>query len=88
MVADLPAKSLTDEAPVYDQPTSEPAHLVSARDWKVDSVPRLVREEVEGALLGLLQHPTIASKKWVWKQYDHMVMSGCTVEPGSDAGVV
>jgi phosphoribosylformylglycinamidine synthase II len=88
VVADLPAKSLTDEAPVYDQPTSEPAHLASARDWKVDSVPGLAREEVEGALLGLLQHPTIASKKWVWKQYDHMVMSGCTVEPGSDAGVV
>ena len=40
VVADLPAKSLTDEAPVYDQPTSEPAHLASARDWKVDSIPR------------------------------------------------
>ena len=36
----------------------------------------------------MLRHPTIASKRWVWEQYDHMVMSGCTVEPGSDAGVV
>ena len=35
----------------------------------------------------MLRHPTIASKRWVWEQYDHMVMSGCTVEPG-DAGVV
>ena len=42
-----------------------------------------------GEALGkLLVHPTIASKRWVWQQYDHMVMSGCTVEPGSDAGVV
>jgi phosphoribosylformylglycinamidine synthase len=88
VVADLPAKSLTDEAPIYDQPASEPAHLVTAREWKVDSIPELGQEAVEGALLGLLTHPTIASKRWIWKQYDHMVMSGCTVEPGSDAGVV
>ena len=88
VVADLPAKSLTDEAPVYDQPTSEPAHLAQARDWKVDSIPQLPTEGVEEALVGLLTHPTIASKRWVWQQYDHMVMSGCKVEPGSDAGVV
>jgi phosphoribosylformylglycinamidine synthase len=43
---------------------------------------------VEASLGKLLAHPTIASKRWVWQQYDHMVMSGCTVEPGSDAGVV
>ena len=88
VVADLPAKSLTDEAPVYDQPTSEPAHLAVAREWNLSSVPELASGGVESALLGLLQHPTIASKRWVWKQYDHMVMSGCKVEPGSDAGVV
>jgi phosphoribosylformylglycinamidine synthase len=88
VVADLPAKSLTDEAPIYDQPATEPAHLATAREWKVDSIPELGQEAVEGALLGLLTHPTIASKRWIWKQYDHMVMSGCTVEPGSDAGVV
>jgi phosphoribosylformylglycinamidine synthase len=88
VVADLPAKSLTDEAPIYDQPATEPAHLAIAREWKVDSIPELDQKAVEGALLGLLTHPTIASKRWIWKQYDHMVMSGCTVEPGSDAGVV
>ena len=88
VVADLPAKSLTDEAPVYDQPTSEPAHLAVAREWNLASVPELASDGVESALLGLLQHPTIACKRWVWKQYDHMVMSGCKVEPGSDAGVV
>ena len=88
VVVDLPAKSLTDEAPVYDQPTSEPAHLAVAREWNLASVPELPSDGVESALHGLLQHPTIASKRWVWKQYDHMVMSGCKVEPGSDAGVV
>ena len=88
VVADLPAKSLTDEAPIYDQPASIPAHVAAARDWRVDSIPELSPDSVESSLLKLLAHPTIASKRWVWQQYDHMVMSGCTVEPGSDAGVV
>jgi phosphoribosylformylglycinamidine synthase len=88
VVADLPAKSLTDEAPIYDQPASEPVHVTEARNWQIDSVPELEPNEVAGALEKLLGHPTIGSKSWVWKQYDHMVMSGCTVEPGSDAGVV
>ena len=88
VVADLPAKSLTDEAPIYDQPASKPAHVAAARDWRVDSIPELSPDSVESSLLKLLAHPTIASKRWVWQQYDHMVMSGCTVEPGSDAGVL
>ena len=88
VVADLPAKSLTDEAPIYDQPASEPIHIQAARDWSIKSVPELAVESVESSLKKLLAHPTIASKRWVWQQYDHMVMSGCTVEPGSDAGVV
>ena len=88
VVADLPAKSLTDEAPVYDQPAQEPVHIAEAREWSVDSVPDLKSDGVGEALGKLLAHPTIASKRWVWEQYDHMVMSGCTVEPGSDAGVV
>ena len=88
VVADLPAKSLTDEAPVYDQPAEEPVHIAKAREWSVESVPDLKSDGVGEALDKLLVHPTIASKRWVWQQYDHMVMSGCTVEPGSDAGVV
>ena len=88
VVADLPAKSLTDEAPIYDQPASEPVHIQAAREWTINSVPELPAESVESSLNKLLAHPTIASKRWVWQQYDHMVMSGCTVEPGSDAGVV
>ena len=88
VVADLPAKSLTDEAPVYDQRLRSLCILREARDWSVESVPDLKSDGVGEALGKLLVHPTIASKRWVWQQYDHMVMSGCTVEPGSDAGVV
>ena len=46
IVADLPAKSLTDEAPVYDQPSSEPSHVVEARNWSIDTVPNLSSDQV------------------------------------------
>ena len=88
VVADLPAKSLTDEAPVYDQPSTEPIHVSNSRIWTEQSIPDLESGSVENAVKNLLSHPTIASKRWVWQQYDHMVMSGCKIEPGSDAGVV
>ncbi len=88
VVADLPAKSLTDEAPVYDQPATEPPHVVAARDWSPSLILDISANQVESSLKNLLSHPTIASKRWVWQQYDHMVMSGCKIEPGSDAGVV
>ena len=88
VVADLPAKSLTDEAPVYDQPATEPPHVVAARDWSPSQILDISANQVESSLKSLLSHPTIASKRWVWQQYDHMVMSGCKIEPGSDAGVV
>jgi phosphoribosylformylglycinamidine (FGAM) synthase-like enzyme len=79
---------LTDEAPIYDQPSKEPAHVAAARDWTPDKYDDLQAEEVEDAFMQLLGHPTIASKHWIWRQYDHMVMAGTTVAPGSDAGVV
>ncbi|MFP6900517.1 MAG: phosphoribosylformylglycinamidine synthase subunit PurL, partial [Opitutales bacterium] len=73
VVTDIPAKSLTDEAPVYDQPTSEPAQVTLAREWTPDHLNDLQPSEVEESLRQLLGHPTIASKRWIWRQYDHMV---------------
>jgi phosphoribosylformylglycinamidine synthase len=48
------------------------------------SIPEL---DVRDSLIQLLAHPSIASKRWVWRQYDHMVRLGCAVLPGSDAAV-
>ena len=62
--------------------------MEEARNWSIDSIEDISIGQVEDALKNLLSHPTIASKRWVWQQYDHMVMSGCKIEPGSDAGVV
>ncbi len=73
-VAEIPAKALTDDAPVYHRevrPVAPGRVLPQAKD-----------------LLKLLASPTIASKNWVYRQYDHMVQARTVVGPGSDAAVI
>jgi phosphoribosylformylglycinamidine synthase len=79
VAVEIPASKLADDAPVYERaqtprPLPEPLGELPAVD-------------PHDALLKLLAHPTIASKNWVWRQYDHMVRAGTTVLPGSDAAV-
>ena len=85
VVADVPANSLT-EAPVYHPAISEPAILKKHREFDEASVP--VSKDLQEVLLKLLADPTIASKRWVYRQYDHMVRSNTLVRPGSDAAVL
>ncbi|MGA2173937.1 MAG: phosphoribosylformylglycinamidine synthase subunit PurL [Verrucomicrobiota bacterium] len=86
VVADIPAKKLADEAPVYQREAREPAYLQAVRAFSPDSLPP-PGDPVE-ALRRLLAWPTIASKNWVYRQYDHMVRDGSAVCPGSDAAVI
>jgi phosphoribosylformylglycinamidine synthase len=85
VVADIPVKPLTDGAPIYDRPTQRPAWLdalqaEAAPAWKGD---------LGEALLKLLAQPTIASKEWVYTQYDHQVRLGGVLLPGrADAAVL
>jgi phosphoribosylformylglycinamidine synthase len=81
--ADLPTAMLSDEAPVYNRPIapkSKPA-VVSA-----DDVP--APDSLSHVLLSLMGSPHLASRRWIWEQYDHMVMGDTLVRPGSDAAVV
>ncbi len=87
-VAVIPARALADEGPLYEREALEPSHLRGTRAWKPDKLKDLDANGVTEMLPKLLSHPTIAEKRWVWKQYDHMVMAGTTVLPGSDAAVV
>jgi phosphoribosylformylglycinamidine synthase len=88
LVADIPALSLTDDGPVYTREGVEAEGMQKLRDWTSAELPDMDAASIESAFRQLIAHPTIASKEWVWKQYDHMVMAGTSVEPGSDAGVV
>jgi len=81
LAAEIPAKPLADEAPLYSReavapPPTPPIDLAS--------IPAIDNNE---ALRQLLRDPTIASKNWVYRQYDHMVRTGTVVAPGSDAAV-
>ena len=83
VVADLPVAPLAEAAPVYDrawQPTAKAAPLDPAG---VPAPPDLGQ-----ALLQLIGSPDLARKRWVWEQYDHMVMADTAQRPGGDAAVV
>ena len=86
-VADIPNRALTDEAPVYHRPMSEPEYLKDAQRLDLAALPPPSRDS-NAALLGLLASPTIASKRWAYRQYDHMVRTNTINLPGLGAGVV
>ncbi|HEY8899587.1 MAG TPA: phosphoribosylformylglycinamidine synthase subunit PurL [Chthoniobacterales bacterium] len=87
-VVEIPARQLADEAPLYSREAAE--KTADHTDFP-DELQKLLSassvSSVVQSLLSLLSHPSIASKRWVWRQYDHMVRLGATVLPGSDAAV-
>ncbi|MDF0676256.1 MAG: phosphoribosylformylglycinamidine synthase subunit PurL [Nitrospira sp.] len=86
IVAEIPAKALADDGPRYERPYQPPAYQDMLTNLNYDAIPDV--KDANGALLALLEAPTIASKRWVYEQYDHMVRTNTTVRPGSDAAVV
>jgi phosphoribosylformylglycinamidine synthase len=86
VVADIPAKKIADESPVYQRDSREPEYLKAVRAFRLDGIADCKDPAAE--LKKLLAWPTIASKNWVYRQYDHMVRDGSVVCPGSDAAVL
>ncbi len=86
LVVDLPAKQLADEAPVYQREFKEASYMEAVRAFRLDGVADTT--DPAGVLKQLLADHTIASKNWVYRQYDHMVRDGTVVCPGSDAAVI
>jgi phosphoribosylformylglycinamidine synthase II len=86
MVADIPARKIADESPVYQREAMEPEYLKGVRAFTLGGVPDT--QDPLAHLKALLSWPTIASKNWVYRQYDHMVRDNTVVCPGSDAAVL
>ena len=86
VVADIPAKKIADESPVCQREAAEPEYLKEVRAFRLDGLAD--SESAVDDLKKLLAWPTIASKNWVYRQYDHMVRDGSVVCPGSDAAVL
>jgi phosphoribosylformylglycinamidine synthase II len=86
VVAEVPNRALTDEAPVYHRPFSEPAGRS-----ELSEIPRNLLKPAPAppeAFMTLLGTPTIASKRWIYHQYDHMVRTNTIAAAGSSAAVV
>jgi phosphoribosylformylglycinamidine synthase II len=81
VVVEIPADKLANDAPVYER---EVQPIPASQEIQIDSLPNI---DVRASLLRLLAHPTIASKNWVYHQYDYTVRAGTVVPPGSDAAV-
>jgi phosphoribosylformylglycinamidine synthase len=86
VVADIPAALIANESPVYERDAREPAYLDRVRAFTLDAIPDTT--DPTPHLSALLGWPTLASKNWVYRQYDHMVRNGSVVCPGSDAAVI
>ncbi|MGO9431676.1 phosphoribosylformylglycinamidine synthase subunit PurL [Rhodoblastus sp.] len=81
--ADLPIKELGDEAPLYDRP-----HVPTPKPEKLDSATLPAPLSIDAALKKLVACPDLASKRWIWEQYDHLILGNSVVGPGGDAAVV
>ncbi|MDA5109934.1 phosphoribosylformylglycinamidine synthase subunit PurL [Brevibacillus thermoruber] len=87
VVAEVPVKTLADDAPVYYRPSAVPAYYeANANVDPVAAIPEPA--DVNETLKALLAQPTVANKAWVYEQYDHIVRANTAVKPGSDAAVV
>jgi phosphoribosylformylglycinamidine synthase len=89
LVVDIPARKIADESPVYQREAQEPEYLKEVRAFRLDGIPDTTNgTDAADALKKLLAWPSIASKNWVYRQYDHQVRDGSVVLPGSDAAVI
>ena len=84
IAAEIPAKALAEEAPLYSREAKPPSSVAAVYNRRIEDLPKIDNRE---ALRQLLGDPTIASKNWVYRQYDHTVRTGTVVKPGSDAAV-
>ena len=80
----IPINILVEDAPEYqrDYTISEPT-----KDYTIDP-NSLNAETIVDDLIKMISHPNLCSRRWIWEQYDHMVMADTIVRPGSDAAVV
>jgi phosphoribosylformylglycinamidine synthase len=87
IAADIPLAPLADEAPLYDRPAlSREEYKVWAQVKPLGDVPEST--DIAADLLKLMGSPDLASRRWIWEQYDHMVGGDTVQRPGGDAAVV
>ena len=84
--AEIPINLISEEAPSYNRPIHKPDYIDDIKNIDTSSIP--LPKDLGGVLLTLLSSPTLASKRWIFEQYDYMVRTNTIALPGSDASVV
>ena len=84
--AEIPIATLTDSAPVYERPAKRPSWQDSLTTLDISSVP--LPADFNEVLLKIMTSGNMASRRWIYRQYDHMVRTDTVVPPGSDAAVI
>jgi phosphoribosylformylglycinamidine synthase len=83
LAGDLPIDPLAEASPEYDRPWEE-----TPKQDRIDPASLSGKVDHIDALKTLIASPDLASRRWIWEQYDHLVMGNTIVRPGGDAGVV
>ncbi len=88
-VCDIPASTLvlSGGAPVYNRPFQEPGYIKEIRNWNSHDL-RTENLDPKKTILEVLSMPSIASKRWVYEQYDHQVGTDTAIVPGNDAALM
>ena len=85
LVAEVPARALTDEAPVYRRPTKEPTWQRTVQQLNIAALGEV--PSPRAAFDMLIASPVIASKRWAYRQYDHSVGTNTIAQPGLSAAI-
>ncbi len=86
LAAEMPIPALTDEAPMYDRPYARPTWQDEVQTLDLNEVP--LPHDMSKVLLTLLSSLNIASKSWIYEQYDHMVRTDTVIRPGADSALL
>ena len=85
VVAEIPAASLTEDAPRYERELGEPAWM---EDLWSNTLKHMTQPGLASAVLQLLDDPSVASAAWIYEQYDHMLFLNTLVGPGNDGNLI
>ncbi len=86
---DVPVEYFIDECPTYPVDAQEPAYLAETRSFDLSTVPDIARDKVGDTLLRMMASPNIGSRRSVWEQYDHTILTNTVFGPGeADAAVI
>ncbi|ACM60547.1 phosphoribosylformylglycinamidine synthase [Caldicellulosiruptor bescii] len=85
VIAEVPAKALA-HAPAYVREVKEPAIIKEAENFDIYSIPQ--PNDLNEAICKMISNPNLASKEYIYRQYDHMVRTDTVIRPGHDASLL